>query len=66
MAKRKRIDTIAPMAPSPGARRKWAAESMAHTIIETAPGRKKELDAITAAVMKAGEKAEKTARRGKP
>ena len=69
MAKRrKRIDVMAPSMPSPPSpteQRKWAAESLARTVVETMPGRKKMLDHITDAVMAAATKAEKSARRAK-
>ena len=66
MAKRrKRVSMMAPMAPTPDQQRKWAAESMARTVVETMPGRKKMVDAITDAVMAAASKAEKSARRGR-
>ena len=66
MAKKKRRMTMeAPTMPSPTERRKWAAESLARTIVETAPGRKKELDYITDEVMKAGARAEHSARHGR-
>ena len=58
MAKRKKTDTMAmPVLPTPKARRKWAADSMAHTLVETSPKMKKMHDAITSAVLAAGEKA---------
>ena len=64
MAKRrKRID--APTVATPEQQRKWAAESLARTVVETMPGRKKMVDHITDAVMAAAHKAEKSARRGK-
>ena len=63
MAKRrKRIDTMAPMSPTPEQQRKWSAESLARTVVETMPGRKKLVDHITEAVMAAANKAEKSAR----
>lgn len=67
MAKRRtRIGMMAPTAPSPEQQRKWAAESLARTVVETMPGRKKMVDHITDAVMAAAHKAETSARRGKP
>lgn len=58
MAKRKRIDTMAtPHMPSPKQRRKWAAESMAHTMMETDKGHKRMLDHISREVEKAAERA---------
>ena len=65
MAKRKKRNTMIPMTPSPQSQRKWAAESLARTIVETMPGRKKMVDHITEEVMKAGERAEKSARPSK-
>ena len=68
MAKRKkRMAIMAPSlgSPSPGEQRKWAAKSMAHTIMDTDPSHRRVEDAITKAVMAAGEKALKSARRGK-
>ena len=67
MAKRKKRNTDMPMPyePDPKAQRKWAAESLARTIVETMPGRKKMVDHITEEVMKAGERAEKSARPSK-
>ena len=66
MAKRrKRIVMMAPTAPTPDQQRKWAAESLARTVVETMPGRKKMVDHISDAVMAAATKAEKSARRGK-
>ena len=68
MAKRKKRTTAMPMGPMetpPATRRKWSAESMARTLIETDPRTRRTEDAITKAVMAAGEKALKSARRGK-
>ena len=68
MAKRKKRPTAMPMGPmeTPTAtRRKWSAESMARTLIETDARTKRTEDAISKAVMAAGEKALKSARRGK-
>jgi len=56
--KRKRAMAMEPPGmPSSKERRKWAAESMAHTMMETSPKMKKVKDAIMDAVMAAGEKA---------
>lgn len=64
--KRKRpTHSIAIPMPSPGQQRRFAAEHLARTLVETAPGRKQQLDEITRAVMAAGERAEKTARGAK-
>ena len=63
--RRKRIDMMAPSTPSPTEQRKWAAKGMAHTIMDTDPSHRRVEDAITKAVMAAGEKALKTARRAK-
>ena len=59
MAKRRKKAQTMPMAMEtpPATRRKWAAESMAHTMMETDKGHKKMVDAITSAVLAAGEKA---------
>lgn len=66
MAKRKkRLTASVPMETPPAQRKKWSAESMARTMIETDPRTKRTEDAITKAVMAAGEKALKSARRGK-
>ena len=54
-----------PMETPPAQRKKWSAESMARTMIETDPRTKRTEDAITKAVMAAGEKALKSARRGR-
>ena len=66
MAKRgTRKVTMSPQPPPPQELRKWAAESLARTVVETMPGRKKLVDHITDAVMAAATKAEKSARRAK-
>ena len=66
MAKRrKRASMPMPMETPPAQRKKWSAESMARTMIETDPRTKRTEDAITKAVMAAGEKALKSARRGR-
>lgn len=66
MAKRrKRVEMTAPTMPSPTDQRKWSAKGMARTMMETDPSHKRVEDAITKAVMAAGEKALKYARRGK-
>ena len=66
MAKRKRRLTLsAPMETPPAQRKKWSAESMARTLIETDPRTGHTEDMITKAVMAAGEKAMKTAHRAK-
>lgn len=66
MAKRrKRMETMAPSTPSPAEQRKWSAKNMARTVMETDPSHKHTEDMITKAVMAAGEKALKTARRAK-
>ena len=60
MAKRrKKPGTIGPPMPSPHEQRKWAAESMARTMMATSPKHKKMENAIMDAVMAAGEKAMK-------
>lgn len=64
MAKRKKADTMAPMMPTPAQRRKWAAESMATTVMETSPTHRKMKDAITDAVMGAADKAVRRGMRG--
>ena len=66
MAKRRKRSMLAmPETPPPAQRKKWSAESMARTMMETDPRMKRMEDHITHAVMAAGEKAIKTARRGK-
>ena len=66
MAKKRRCVMIEPPSmPSPMEQRKWSAKSMARTIMETDSSHKRVEDAITQAVMAAGEKALKTARRAK-
>lgn len=56
--KRKRAMAMAaPGMPSVKDRRKWAAESMANTMMETSTKMKKVKDEIMSAVMAAGEKA---------
>ena len=67
MAKRrKRLSThTAPMETPPAQRKKWSAESMARTMMETDPRMKRMEDHISQAVMAAGEKALKTARQAK-
>lgn len=59
MAKRRKraMAMEAPGMPSVKDRRKWAAESMAHTMMETSPKMQKMKDEIMSAVMAAGEKA---------
>ena len=57
MAKRKKADMMAPLMPSLKQQRKWAAENMARTVMSTMPKQKRLEDAITKAVMAAGEKA---------
>ena len=59
MAKRKKVETMAPLMPSPKQQRKWAAENMARTVLSTMPKQKRLEDSITKAVMAAGEKASK-------
>ena len=60
MAKRRRkIQAMAPGMPGPQEQRKWAAQSMARTMMETDPRHKKMENHITKAVMAAGEKAMK-------
>ena len=67
MGKRKKRSTAMPMQTEtpPAQRKKWSAESMARTMIETDPRTKRTEDMITKAVMAAGEKALKSARRAK-
>ena len=68
MVKRKKHAQAMPMGPmetTPATRRKWSAESMARTLIETDPRTRRKEDAITSAVLAAGQKALKTARRAK-
>ena len=66
MTKRRRHSRIeAPSMPSPAEQRTWSAKNMARTIIDTDPSHRRVEDAITKAVMAAGEKALKTARRAK-
>ena len=55
--KRAAMAMEAPGMPSAKDRRKWSAESMAHTMMETDKDHKKMVDHITSAVMAAGEKA---------
>ena len=61
MAKKKNSVAPVPMEVTPAIRRKWAAESMAQTIVDTQPKRKKAVDQITQAVLRAGQKAAKKA-----
>ena len=68
MAKRKKRTQAVPMGSTetpPATRRKWSAENMARTLIETDPRTRRTEDAITKAVMAAGEKALKSVRRAK-
>lgn len=60
--KKATTDIAMPMMPSPAKRRRWAAESMAHTMMETEPGRKRREDAITKAVLSAATKASTSSR----
>ena len=53
-----------PMEVTPAMRRKWAAESTAQTMLDTAPKRKQALDHITRAVLAAGKKATREALKG--
>jgi len=61
MARRKKIQAAPtmPMETPVKMRRKWAAESMARTMMETDARHKKMEDHITKSVMAAGEKAVK-------
>ena len=61
MAKKKNSVAPVPMETPPATRRKWAAENMAQTILDTQPKRKKAVDHITQAVLRAGQKAAKKA-----
>ena len=66
MAKRRKRSMLAgPMETPPAQRKKWSAESMARTMMETDPRMKRMEDHISQAVMAAGEKALKTARQAK-
>ena len=55
--RRRRNDTMAPMAPSPRQMLKWSADSMARSAIENHPKVKRAKNAIADAVMAATEKA---------
>ena len=65
MAKRKKsrsTDIAMPMMPSPAKRRRWAAESMARTMMDTEPATKRRENAITSAVLSAATKASTSSR----
>lgn len=60
MAKRrKKTDMFAPTPWTPEQQKKSSAQSLARTMMETSPKHKKMENAITSAVMAAGEKAMK-------
>ena len=60
--KRKKQDESMTMIPSPAKRRRWAAESMARTVMETDPTHKRRENAITSAVLAAATKASTSSR----